>query len=124
MATITTKTLIRKIEPHQKFSSSQPPSTGPRMIPRPATAAQAAMARPRSGPVKTLVMMERVAGMINAPPIPIAARAAIRVLAESAKAAAIELSPNNTSPMLSASLRPKRSPRAPIVSSNPANTKM
>ena len=47
--------------------------------------AQIAIAFPRSSPVKTFAMIERVAGMINAAPMPIAARTAITWSAESAK---------------------------------------
>ena len=41
-ATITTGTFTRKTEPHQKWSSSQPPTTGPIAMPRPETPAQIA----------------------------------------------------------------------------------
>ena len=41
-ATMTIGTLTRNTEPHQKCSSSQPPSDGPRATPRPATPAQIA----------------------------------------------------------------------------------
>ncbi len=94
------------------------------MMPRPETAAQAAIARPRSGPEKTLVMMERVDGMINAPPIPIAALVAMSMLADPENAAPSDPSPNRSRPTVNARLRPKRSPRAPIVNSRPAKTRM
>ncbi len=61
-------TLTKKTEPHQKCSSSQPPAIGPRMIPMPDTPAQMPMARPRSLGGKMFVMIDSVAGMINAPP--------------------------------------------------------
>ena len=92
--TITTGTLIRKTEPHQKCSSSQPPVTGPMATPRPETPAQMPMALARSaGSVKTLVRMDRVAGMISAPPMPMNARAPMSAPAEPLKAATTEPTP-------------------------------
>src|ERR1700682_6091803 len=65
---ITTGTLTRNTDPHQKWLSRNPPVTGPRPMPRADTPAQMPMALPRSpGLVKTLVMMDSVAGMMNAP---------------------------------------------------------
>ncbi len=47
-------------------------------MPRAATPAQIPIALPRStGSVKTLVMMDSVDGMMNAPPMPMNARVAI-----------------------------------------------
>ena len=83
--------------------------------------AHTAMARPRSaGTVKTLLMIDRVAGMINAPPTPISARVTISCSAEPASADATEPAPKTSSPMLSARRRPKRSPRADAVIKAPA----
>ena len=71
-------TLTRKIEPHPKWSSSTPPATGPSATPTPAVAAQMPIAVARSrGSVKTLMRSESVAGMMNAAPAPMTARAAI-----------------------------------------------
>ena len=75
MPTSTTGTLIRKTEPHQKWSSSNPPVIGPMAMPMPTAAAQMPMALPRSAGSKTLEMIERVCGITAAPPNPIAARA-------------------------------------------------
>ena len=60
--------------------------------------------------------------MISAPPMPMNARVKISAFALPAKADAIEPTPKMARPTISAPLRPKRSPRLPIVSSNPANT--
>ena len=68
---------MRKTEPHQKWSSSTPPSTGPMAKPIPTAMAHRPMARGRSAGSKTLEMMESVCGMTAAPPRPIAARARI-----------------------------------------------
>ena len=85
-------------------------------------AAHIPMALPRSRSGKTLVMMDRVAGMMNAPPTPIEARLRISVSGESASADANEPSPKIRKPTWSAGRRPNRSPRLPAVSSSPANT--
>ncbi len=69
-------------------------------------------------------MMDRVEGMIRAAPIPMAAREAIRTSGAPAKAEAPEPATNTSRPALRVSLRPNRSPRAPMVSSSPANTRM
>lgn len=97
--------------------------TGPRRVPRAATPAHTPIACPRSLGGNTLVMMESVEGMIRAPPIPMTAREAIRTSAEPAKAAATEPDTNTRSPAFRASFRPNRSPRAPMVSRSPANTR-
>ena len=72
-----TGTLIRKTEPHQKFSSSAPPTTGPIATARPTAPAQTPMALPRSRGSKTFEMIDRVDGMTAAPPMPSSARAQI-----------------------------------------------
>ncbi len=77
MPTTVTGTLIRKTEPHQKWSSSRPPSTGPVAMPMPTAVAHRPIARGRSAGSKTLEMMDSVCGMTAAPPRPIAARAKI-----------------------------------------------
>jgi hypothetical protein len=107
---------------HENHSSSRPPASGPSPIPTAASAAQMAIALPRSSPVKTLAMIERVAGMISAAPIPIPARTSISWPAELANGAARLASPKMETPAWSASLRPKRSPRVPKRSSRPAKT--
>ena len=79
IATAATGTLTRKIEPHEKCSSSQPPVIGPAATPTPTMAAHSPMALARfTGSVKMLVISPRVVGKMTAAPTPIAARAAIR----------------------------------------------
>ena len=121
-AKATTGRFTRKTDPHEKCSSSHPPATGPIAIPRPATAAQMPIARARSSAGKTLVRMERVVGMISAPPMPMSARVRISVSALSDMAASSDPVPNTSIPATSARRRPKRSPRLPMVSNRPANT--
>ena len=57
-------------------------------------------------------MIERVDGMMNAPPTPITARAAISIPGVVAIADSADPAPKTTSPKLSARRRPKRSPSA------------
>jgi hypothetical protein len=85
--------------------------------------AQTPMARSRSAAGKVSVMIDRVARMIIAAPTPIAARVAISTSGEPAQADATEPATNTSSPRSSTSLRPKRSPSAPVVSSSPAKTR-
>ncbi len=95
---------------------------GPSTPARPAVPAHTPMALPRSPGGKTLVMIDSVAGMMNAPPMPMNARVAISWSALFANADASEPIPNTTSPICSAPRRPNRSPRLPAVRSSPANT--
>ena len=54
----------------------QPPTMGPRAMPAPLAAVQTAMALARSrGSPNTLTRIDRVVGMISAPPTPITPRA-------------------------------------------------
>ena len=76
-ATTTTATLIRKIEPHQKCSSSAPLTTPPMATPTPAKPAQIAIARGRSLGGNTWARIDSVAGITNAAPTPMTARAPI-----------------------------------------------
>ena len=117
-------TFTRKIDPHQKCSSSQPPVIGPMATPSPATPAQAAMACARSlGSVNRLVMIDRVAGITNAAPTPMRARVAISAPDEPEKAASTEPMPKTAMPANRDFFLPKRSPRLPAESRSPAKTR-
>ena len=59
-----------KMEPHQKCSSRNPPVRGPSATPTLAVAAHTPMAFGRLWAGKTFVMIDSVAGMISAPPMP------------------------------------------------------
>src|SRR5215469_12453425 len=75
---ITTGTLTRNTEPHQNRWSSHPPAIGPMAIPMPDTPAQMPIALPRSpGSRNVLVRIDRVDGMMIAPPTPISDRVAM-----------------------------------------------
>ena len=92
-------TLTMKIDPHQKWSSRKPPTTGPSATPRPAVAAQMPIAIVRSRvSVKTLISSESVAGMMNAAPAPMTARATMSPSTPPAYAAQPEATPNTASP--------------------------
>ncbi len=115
--------LTQKTELHEKWRSSRPPTNGPATMPTPEKAAQMPIALPRSrGSRNTLVRIDSVDGMIIAPPMPMKARVRIRPSAVLCIAEAAEPMPNRTMPIVSRRLRPKRSPRLPVVSSRPANT--
>ena len=119
---MTTGTFTRNTDPHQKWASNQPPTIGPIAMPRPETPAQMPIARPRSCAGNTLVKIDRVEGMISAPPTPIRARLAIRALEVPENAERVEPTPKITRPRASAFRRPYRSDRLPVVSNRPANT--
>ncbi|MNN92070.1 hypothetical protein D3C81_2102850 [compost metagenome] len=77
-ATSTIGTLIRNTEPHQKYSSSSPPTTGPSAAPPKATEAQMPIATARSfSSVNARRIMDSVAGIIMAAPTASKARDAI-----------------------------------------------
>ena len=97
--TTTIGTLTMNTEPHQKCSSSTPPVIGPSPRPSADTPAQTPMALLRSaGSVKTLVMIERVDGMMNAPPMPIRPRVKISMTALLANAESSDPMPNTARP--------------------------
>ena len=99
--------LTQNTEPHEKWSSSRPPVTGPMATPRPEKPAHTAIARPRSrGSRKTLARIDSVAGMISAPPMPMNARLRISCVVDVDSAADTEPSVNTTSPVCRAPLRP------------------
>ena len=96
---MTIGTLTMKIEPHQKCSSRNPPATGPMATAMPATPAHSPIATARSrASVKTFVRIESVAGMMNAAPMPITARAAMSASTLDANAAAPDEMPNSDEP--------------------------
>ena len=97
---MTIGTFTMNTDPHQKCSSKMPPVIGPMPTPSAETPAQMPIALPRSrGSVKTFVMIESVAGMMNAAPIPINERVKMRVVAESAIAENSEPRPKMAKPM-------------------------
>ena len=97
--------------------------TGPSATPRPEQPAQIAIALARSfGSRNTLVKIDRVAGMMNAAPMPMRARNAMSWPGVSAAAASSEPAPKMLMPKMSAPRRPNLSPSEPAVNSSPAKT--
>ena len=98
IAIAATGTLNRNTELQSKYSSSSPPTNGPRPTPIDAMPAQIPIAFARSSRGKTFAMIESVAGMISAPPTPMTARTAIRPSAESTSSTARLAPPNSARP--------------------------
>ena len=119
----TTGTLTRNAVPHQKRSSSAPDTIGPIAAPAPAKPTQMAIARWRSCGGKIAAISDSVAGITRAAPAPWMARPAMTTPADVARPLSTAPPANTPRPASSAPLRPKRSPRAPAVSSSPANTR-
>ena len=90
-------------------------------MPTPAIADQAPIAPARSLAGNTAVRIDRVAGMTNAAPTPITARAAISVEESPESAAQADPAAKTTRPAISARRRPNRSPSAPAMISSAAN---
>ena len=120
--TATTGTFTRNAEPHQKRWSRAPDTIGPIAAPAPANPTHTAMARWRSSGGKIAVISDSVAGITKAAPAPCTARPTMTTTAEPAKPLITAPMAKTASPTSSAPLRPKRSPSAPAVRSNPANT--
>ncbi len=98
--------LTRNSEPHQKWSSSEPPISGPAAKPRELTELQMPMARGRSSSSKICMTTARVVVTSRAPPIPMPARAATSWPGDWASAAPSEATPNSDRPTTSIFLRP------------------
>ena len=119
-----TGSAMRKTEPHQKCSSSTPPTTGPIALPAENAEIQIAIAsRAAPGSWNMLKISDRVEGASVAPAIPSSARLAISISGLVEKADRIERAPNAAAPTSSSLRRPIRSPSAPIVTRNPATMK-
>ncbi len=116
-------TFTKKIEPHQKYSRSSPADRIPSAPPAPAKPAQMAMARLRSWAGKTVVRMDRVAGMTSPAPMPMMQRQSTIWPAEPDDAPARAPTRMIPRPMSRAPLRPKRSPRAPAGRRMAASTR-
>ncbi len=116
-------TLTRNTEPHQKWSRSQPPATGPMATPSPVVPDHTPIALDLSrASEKVLVSMERVEGMMADPPIPMNPRAAMSPSGLPEKADRAEPAAKMSNPAMKTHLRPRRSPRLPATRSSPAKT--
>src|SRR6185312_4520454 len=106
MPTTAIGTLMRKIEPHQKWSSRKPPTVGPATTPIIATMLQPAIALRCSCGGNTVNTIDSVLGMSSAPPTPMSARQAMSWPGLAAIVASSEPAPKTASPTSSARRRP------------------
>lgn len=104
--TAATGMLIRKIAPHQKWSSMTPPISGPTAKPSELTVDQMPIALTRSPSSKICMTTASVVVISRAPPTPMPARAAINWTDDWASPATREPMPNSASPATSIFLRP------------------
>ncbi len=98
-----------------------PPSSGPIASAMAETPAQTPIAVPRSLAANVAVMIESVAGIISAAPMPWTARAPISSVALPESPQSSEETVKTTRPMMKIRRRPTRSPSLPPVSSSEAN---
>src|SRR5215469_10640228 len=103
-------TVNTKTEPHQKYSSKTPETSGPSAAMALPTPDHRAMARVRAGPAHNAVTRARVVGYAIPADSPPTIRAAIRTPADGANAASRQAGIDNAMPPASRSLRPYRSP--------------
>ncbi len=118
----TSGTLTRNTEPHQKWSSSQPPTRGPSGSPSAEAAEIAPTAVERSPGPKSEGRTDIASGMISAAPVPITARAPMTSGALSARVPNREPARKMPRPQRSIRRRPNLSPRSPAGSIRPAKT--
>ena len=112
--------LMKKIARQETSSVSQPPTTGPIASAIAETPAQVPIAFPRSCGGNALEMIERVAGIMNAAPIPWIAREATSAPSLGARPMVAEASAKTTTPNRNILRRPKMSPSRPPVTSSTA----
>ncbi len=120
-ATTAIGTLMRKIDCHETCSTRNPPTTGPIASATALMPAQVPIALPRSCGGKALVMIDSVAGIMNAAPTPWAARPMTSQAAVWEKAMKRLDAPNTATPTRNQRRRPKMSPVRPPVTSRTAN---
>lgn len=119
-----TGTLIRKTAPHQKSSSTAPPTSGPSAAPEEKLVIHSPIAVARCWGSGNMVRInDSVDGANVAPDSPSIARLTISVSGVVEKAARTEVAPNTAAPISSRRRRPMRSPRLPIVRRAPATMK-
>ena len=112
--------LMKKIDCHETCSTRKPPTTGPIASASAETPAHVPIALPRSCGGKAFVMIDRVAGIMNAAPTPWRARPATSHAWLCEKPMNALEAANNTTPKRKTLRRPKMSPsRPPVTSSTP-----
>jgi hypothetical protein len=116
-----TGTASKNAAPHQKNSSTRPPSNGPIAAPTEKLVIQTAMAVVRCcGSRNMLRMSDRVEGANVAPASPSRARVTMSISALFENAATTDATPKAAAPIIRSRRRPIRSPNVPIVISEPA----
>ena len=112
--------LRKKIDCHETLSTKKPPTTGPIASAIADTPAQVPIALPRSCGGKALEMIESVAGIMNAAPMPWTARPVISHASDCEKPMNALEAPKTMTPKRNSLRRPKMSPRRPPVTSSTA----
>jgi hypothetical protein len=120
-APMATGRLRKKIARQETYSARAPPTTGPIASASADTPAQVPIALPRSSAGNVTVMIESVAGIMNAAPAPWRARPATSQPSPGARPIAALESANTTTPKRNILRRPRMSPRRPPVTSSTAN---
>ena len=100
----------------------RPPSVGPTLTPSATMTAFMPSARPRSLAGNALVSIAGLTAMMNAPPRPCSARAAINMPSETEAPQMAEPVVKIMSPATHIGLRPIMSAKRPVVNSTPAMT--
>ena len=113
--------LMKKIARQLTCWVRKPPTTGPMASASALTPAQVPIALPRWWAGKAWVMIDSVAGIMNAAPMPWIARKATSVVSVGAKPIARLESPNTATPNRNIRRRPKMSPSRPPVTISTAN---
>ncbi len=117
--------LIQKIDRHPTEDTSAPPTTGPRAMDTPTTAAQTPMAWARSrGMVKVLVMIDMATGLSIDPPTAWTMRKTMSSVRSGATLHRSEPAAKVTSPMTKVRRRPNRSAVDPDSMSRLASTRV
>jgi hypothetical protein len=113
--------LRKKIARQLTCSVRKPPTTGPIASASALTPAQVPIAIPRWWGGNACVMIDSVAGIMNAAPMPWTARKMTSAVSSGASPIAMLDRPNTTTPNRNIIRRPKMSPSRPPVTSSTAN---
>ncbi len=114
----------KKIDCQLTLSTRKPPRTGPIASASADTPAHVPIALPRSAAGNALVMIDSVAGIIIAEPMPCIARQPTSQVSFGEKPIAPLESANTTTPKRNTLRRPNRSPRRPPVTSSTAKVRV
>src|SRR5450432_1221537 len=118
--TIPNGTFMKKIQCQEAYSTSQPPRTGPIADVIEVKPDQVPIAEPRLSSLKEALIIARLPGTNNAPPIPWMQRAIIRSRIAGDRPHKIEASEKSITPIAKIRRRPKISPSEPPTRINEA----